>query len=119
MTTLTRAGALLAKLNEAGNPDLYKDRPNQEGHTYYELPDHAQKAFDELAKLGAPIFMNDWGGYFNISAEYGRDWADYRQQSATSKLDKNGVSKKINKILKKHKLYTEWANSAVLQVLDI
>ena len=99
---------------------------------------HAEKAFNELRAIGAPVFMGDWGGHFNISAEQaGRDdysykgeknnapsglpWADYYE---IAHFDNHfgyefGVAPEIIAILRKHNLFCEWYNPAVLCVHDV
>ena len=84
----------------------------------------AQKAFDQLKEIGAPVIDRcDEDGYFIISAEHGaRDdglpWADYYE---TVTLDNKlgyrfGVHPDIVSILDKNGLFAEWANPGFLGV---
>ena len=81
----------------------------------------AQKAFDELKALGAPVLDrggdND-GGHFIISGEDNSNeiWADYYKEFGGPGLDDFGVNLKINAILEKHGLFAEWYNPGFLVV---
>jgi hypothetical protein len=78
------------------------------------------KAFNELKKLGCPMFeRSDYEGGFFISAEDAAsdDWADY-YAFVTSRWDGENISPKLREVLDKHKLYAEWENPGCLIVLQ-
>jgi hypothetical protein len=79
----------------------------------------AQKAFNELKKIGAPVIDRNDEGHFIISAEDNTDeviWADYYDGNQMSYCDDFGVNKKITAILDKHGLFAEWVNPGFLSV---
>jgi len=79
------------------------------------------KAYNELKKIGAPVFKEYDGGSpvergsFKISGESGEGWADYWEPD----LGEFGVSMKIVDVLNKNGLYPEWENAGVLNVYEV
>jgi hypothetical protein len=78
------------------------------------------KAFNELTKLGCPVFnRSDYVDGFFISAEGSNsdEWADYYN---TYPWQWNGetTNPKIDEVLKKYKLFAEWNNPGCLQVFE-
>ena len=82
----------------------------------------AERAFNALKKIGAPVnhLGEGWSGdaLFSISGEdnYPEIWADYYRLDIDELSF--GVSEKITKVLDKYKLYCEWYNPGVLDVYD-
>ena len=79
-----------------------------------------RKAFTQLAKMGVPVIEGGWDGEdtFRISGEdnyHDTVWADYWQEFAPKDWH-FGVNPKIEKVLQKHGLYSEWVNPGVLGV---
>ena len=72
----------------------------------------SQKAFDELKAMGAPVLRNEWGGYFEVSAESNdtETWADYYPCFGFDPF----INNKITKVLDKHGLHAEWCNPGVV-----
>jgi len=112
----------LSTPTEVTNPQLpFIDRKNADNQSFDQLPQNARLAFLELYALGAPVLMNDWGGYFNISGENNETevWADYYQEfDQEEQWSQFGVHNKINDLLEKYALYCEWYNAGVLGVYD-
>lgn len=81
----------------------------------------AQKSFNELKKMGAPVIARDDEGLFVISGEMNGDiiWADYYHEYPMTYLDDFGVHNNIGKVLTKHGLFAEWANPGYLNVHKI
>jgi hypothetical protein len=83
------------------------------------LEQRAERAFQELKQIGAPVnhFGQGWGGraLFSISGEqnYDETWADYYDEFDIGEF---GVNSKIVAVLDKHGLYAEWQNPGVLDV---
>lgn len=78
------------------------------------------QAFEELKAIGAPVFVNadnSAQNSFSISAEENGDelWADYYCQE----YGVFGVSPRIENILNKHGLFSEWCNPGKLNVYVI
>jgi len=86
---------------------------------------HARSAYNDLKKLGVPMYIHQGETYhFLISAEenYDTTWADYYAMTDGvlyyDDLDDFGVNEKINAVLDKHGLYCEWINAGCLGVYD-
>lgn len=83
----------------------------------------AERAFNALKKIGAPVnhLGEGWSGdsLFSISGEsnYKEIWADYYNEFLPESYE-FGVNPKINKVLEKYKLFAEWYNPGVLEVYD-
>lgn len=77
------------------------------------------KAFNELKKMGAPVFKNEDGMF--ISAEENDDvcWADYYCEFNNGELDDFGVNKKINDTLDKYGLFAEWQNPGCVAICKL
>jgi hypothetical protein len=76
------------------------------------------KAFDELKKLGVPVFENSdhqARGNFAISAEHPESFkfCDYYSENPAWNF---GVSPKLEAVLRKHGLYAEWRDPGSLNV---
>ena len=82
---------------------------------------NARKAFNDLKAIGAPVIEDAWSdsAHFSISGEenYDEIWASYYCEYGLF-ADTFGVNPKIEAILKKHDLFSEWANPGVLNVYD-
>lgn len=78
------------------------------------------KAFNELQKLGVPVYVrDDMNGRFQISAEDTDSylWADYY---AYGRSDwEFGVNPKIDEVLGKYGLFSEWINPGELGVYEL
>lgn len=79
----------------------------------------AERAFEELRKMGVPVIDRKDDGLFVISGEENDGdviWADYYQEYKMDYLDAFGVNERINQVLDKHGLYAEWVNPGFLAV---
>jgi hypothetical protein len=77
------------------------------------------KAFKELQKIGVPVYVrDDMDGRFQISAEDpdSYKWADYYSENNNWIF---GVNPKIDNVLRKFGLYSEWINPGELGVYRI
>ncbi|MGI9570291.1 MAG: hypothetical protein ACR2PH_11265 [Desulfobulbia bacterium] len=103
---------------------------------------NARKAFNELKKIGAPVFDTYNSGqplegkcHFAISGEMagaddynypgekntapdGMCWAEYYSEDYEERWSRFGVHNAINDILDKHELYAEWYDCGSLRVYD-
>lgn len=72
------------------------------------------RAFNELKKLGAPVYEHaDDHGNFSLDAE-GEDgdyWASYYYEGSCT-----GVTPRLEAILAKHGLFAEWVNPGRLSI---
>jgi len=80
-------------------------------------------AFNQLKKIGAPVFEGGWDGQdtFRISGEHnydGETWADYYEEFCPSDWE-FGVNPRITQILDKNRCYAEWCNPGVLNVYEV
>lgn len=96
------------------------------------------KAFNELKKIGAPVFQNAdteaYGG-FGISGEYagcdnygykgekaeapdGLPWANYYSEDYEERFSRFGVHNLINDLLEDYGLMAEWYDCGSLRVYD-
>jgi hypothetical protein len=100
------------------------------------MNENAQKAFDKLRTIGAPVFdRTDYAGHFMIigeqagkddyfypgSKDYAADsmsWAEYYSEDHTEAYSRFGVHNDINDILNEYGLYAEWQDCATLNVWD-
>ena len=76
------------------------------------------KAFNELKKLGCPVFnRSDYADGFFISAEDETSylWADWYN---TYSWDGERTNPKIAEVLAKYKLFAEWENPGCLSVWE-
>ena len=77
-------------------------------------------AYEALKKLGVPVYVrDDMDGRFQISAEESESdqWCDYY---AYMREDWNfGINPKIDEVLKKYGLFSEWINPGELGVYRI
>lgn len=67
------------------------------------------KAFNALKKIGVPVYEHtDWSEGFDIDAEHPDSylWLDYWDRPEWN----FGINPKIEEILSKHGLYSEWVN---------
>ena len=73
------------------------------------------KAFNELKKMGAPVFKNEDGMF--ISAEENDDviWADYY----CFEFGVFGVNEKIEAVLSKNGLFSEWVNPGCVGIYKV
>ena len=80
-----------------------------------------RKAFNELKKIGAPVYEGGWNGEdtFRISGEDNCDeiWADYYEEFTPADFE-FGINPKITAILDKNRCYAEWCNPGVLNVYE-
>lgn len=78
------------------------------------------KAFNELKKLGVPVYIrDDMGGRFQISAEEpdSYKWANYYEEGFGARSTWIfGVNPIIENVLSKCGLYCEWINPGELGV---
>lgn len=75
-------------------------------------------AYNALKKLGVPVYVrDDMNGRFQISAEDAESykWCDYYYQGNEWDF---GVNPKIEKVLAKYGLHTEWINAGELGVYE-
>jgi len=77
-------------------------------------------AFNQLQKIGAPVFENEDGVFISAEDNVDETWADYWMmgQAACSLLDDFGVNHKINAVLEKHGFFAEWQNPGRLAVCE-
>lgn len=77
-------------------------------------------AYEALKKLGVPVYVrDDMDGRFQISAEESESdqWCDYYQYM---REDWNfGINPKIDEVLKRYGLFSEWINPGELGVYRI
>lgn len=77
-------------------------------------------AFNALQKLGVPVYVrDDMDGRFQISAEEPESykWCDYY---ADARVGWDfGVNPKIDELLKKYGLFSEWINPGELGVYEL
>jgi hypothetical protein len=76
-----------------------------------------RKAFNELKKMGVPVYeREDMNGRFQISAEEPDSylWANYYAYNRDG-WD-FGVNPTVDRVLKKHGLFSEWINPGELGV---
>jgi hypothetical protein len=83
--------------------------------TNLEHTNESQKAYDELKGMGVPVLRNDWGGYFEVSAESNDTevWADYYPEYTLDPY----INPKITEVLNKHGLHAEWHCGLHLQLM--
>lgn len=77
------------------------------------------KAFNELKKMGVPVYVrDDMDGRFQISAEDEQSykWADYYESPSSWAF---GVNPKLDAVLSKHGLFSEWINPGELGVYQL
>lgn len=77
-----------------------------------------RKAYNELKKMGVPVFVNadhDARGNFGISGEDPEScyWVNYYSMDPEWDF---GVNPKIDAVLSKHGLFAEWQNPGSLNV---
>jgi hypothetical protein len=77
------------------------------------------KAFNELTKLGCPVFIHSDLDGFLISAESENsdEWANY-YNTYSFQWDGETINPKIEKVLSKYKLFAEWKNPGCLGVYE-
>jgi len=76
------------------------------------------KAFNALKKLGVPVYVReDMNGRFQISAEDPESykWCNYYSEEGWD----FGVNPKIDAVLKKSGLFSEWINPGELGVYEL
>jgi hypothetical protein len=75
------------------------------------------KAFNELKKLGCPVFERSGSDNFQISAESesSSEWADY-YNTYSFQWGGETTNPKIAEVLTKYKLFAEWENAGCLSV---
>ena len=77
-------------------------------------------AYEALKKLGVPVYVrDDMDGRFQISAEEeeSAQWCDYYQYMREDWAF--GINPKIDEVLKKYGLFSEWINPGELGVYKI
>lgn len=77
------------------------------------------KAFNELKKMGVPVYVrDDMDGRFQISAENPESykWANYYESPSSWIF---GVNPKLEAVLSKHGLFSEWINPGELGVYQL
>lgn len=75
-------------------------------------------AYNALKKLGVPVYeRDDMNGRFQISAEDAESykWCSYYSRNPDWDF---GVHPKIDEVLRKYRLHTEWINAGELGVYD-
>ncbi len=78
------------------------------------------KAYNELKKMGVPVYVrDDMGGRFQISAEDPESykWCDYYADARADWIF--GVNPKIDAVLRKNGLFSEWINPGELGVYQL
>ena len=76
------------------------------------------KAYNQLKKMGVPVYVrDDMDGRFQISAEHpdSHKWVDYYEGYRIPGWD-FGDNPKIDAVLRKHGLFSEWINPGELGV---
>lgn len=79
------------------------------------------KAYNALKKIGVPVYVrDDMNGRFQISAEEPESyqWCDYWDGSRRPEWD-FGVNPIVDKVLRKHGLFSEWINPGELGVYEL
>jgi hypothetical protein len=79
-----------------------------------------RNAYNALKKMGVPVYVrDDMDGRFQISAEDSESykWADYYAYDRADWIF--GVNPKIDEVLKKYGLFSEWINPGELGVYYI
>lgn len=79
-----------------------------------------RNAYNALKKMGVPVYVrDDMDGRFQISAEdfESYKWADYYAYDRADWIF--GVNPKIDEVLKKYGLFSEWINPGELGVYYI
>jgi hypothetical protein len=77
-------------------------------------------AYNALKKIGVPVYQrDDMNGRFQISAEDPESykWCDYYAYTRASW--NFGVNPKVDELLKKYGLYSEWINPGELGVYQL
>ena len=80
-----------------------------------------RNAYNALKKMGVPVYVrDDMDGRFQISAEESNsgEWCNYYDGDYRSDWD-FGVNPKIDEVLKKYGLFSEWINPGELGVYYI
>ena len=77
------------------------------------------KAFNELKKLGCPVFERTGSDNFQISAEdeTSYQWADY-YNTYSFQWEGETTNPKIAEVLSKYNLFAEWENAGCLSVWE-
>ncbi len=75
------------------------------------------KAYNELVKMGVPVYTRDDIKNFQISAENENswEWVNYYNEMSVWPF---GVNPKLEAVLEKHGLHSEWINPGELGVYE-